>query len=253
MRNTKRQNEILTLLQENYSMSVEDIAKHFYLTPTSIRRDLAYLESNKFITRSRGYAHCATYPKVSDFDNRNNTNNEEKQRIAVAAAKLIGPRESIIFDSGSSALALANEMKKLPLPNMTIITNSIPIAIALGSIYSVMLSSGILNYSDMSLIGPDADRYFQSIIADKAFIGATGVNSTVGLTASSPFHVTIKQRMINASSDVIALLDSSKFSACGVNMFTEFSKISTIVTTHVPENEKKLQQLEDMGIHIIYA
>lgn len=249
----KRQNEIIKILQENHSMSVESIAEYFNVTPTSIRRDLILLEKNKFITRSRGYAHIAESQNVSEFEIRKSVNSEEKQKIAAVAASMIKPRESVILDSGTTTLALANYLKNNVIPNISFITNSVPAAIALASKYLVVLSGGILQERNMSLIGPDADRYFQSIVADKVFIGATGVHSTLGLTSSSPFHGSIKKHMVHSSAEVIALIDSSKFSITGINVFCSFNEVKTIITCACKENEAKLNEIAKRGVNIILA
>jgi len=248
-----RRNQIMQLLQENNSMSVEDIAKHFEVTPTSIRRDLAYLEENNFITRSRGYAQISDYPNVSDFNIRSNFKFDEKMQIAKKAIEYISSRDTIILDSGTTTLALAQQLRTKDLQKLNIITNSIPIAVTLSSKFQVFLSGGVVQEDNMALIGPETDHYFRSVSCDKVFIGATGIRQNQGLTASSPFHVSVKKQMIEAAREVYALIDSSKFNVSGVNVFCEFQYIDHLITIRTPENENILNEINKMGVDVIYA
>lgn len=253
MSNVKRQDQILRLLQEHKSIEVNYIAQTLGVTPTTIRRDLIHLEEEKLITRSRGFANLVEHLYLSDFNIRKNLQADEKKRLAKAAASLISHGDSIILDSGTTMLALAQQMKPSDLSDSTVVSSSIPIVSVLASKCQVMMPGGILHDASMTLIGPSAEAYFHSIHADKAFVGSTGVRGTIGLTAASPYHVSLKKSMIAAASQVIAIIDSSKFSAQGLNLFCEFREVDTIITTHTEENAKRLEEITQLGVTIMFA
>lgn len=251
----KREAEIITLLNKQNNVHVNDIAMHFGVTPTSIRRDLVKMEANGLIKRTHGYAHLVSHSLVKDYNSRNILFSEEKRRIAKAAVKLIADGQAAVFDSGTTTLALAEELAVTNHPGLTIITATLPIASRLAKCCRVLMPGGLVQAEDMSLIGPEADAYMRSITADLAFLGSSGVRPGLGLTASSPFLVSIKKQILTAAKKSVALLDSSKFHQDGVHLFTEFSemRIKTIITVKNENNNDALTRLERMGIEIITA
>ena len=61
MRTEERRGRIITLLFENRMMKVADLIDQVGDSPSSIRRDLTFLEKNGTIERSFGYAKYAKY------------------------------------------------------------------------------------------------------------------------------------------------------------------------------------------------
>ena len=53
---TKRQEQILKLLQEHRFLSVEKLSQLTYTSPSSIRRDLTHLQNMYFVKRTHGGA-----------------------------------------------------------------------------------------------------------------------------------------------------------------------------------------------------
>lgn len=152
-------------------------------------------------------------------------------------------------------MALAETINESNPKNISIITNSIPVASLLSQNrnYEITISGGVLQHNNMSIIGPDADAFFERILVNTAFIGSTGVYPSLGLTVSSPFHVSVKRKMISSANRVIALIDSSKFSTIGINVFCTFDQLSTIITVRTEENSKIIDDLIDRGVDIVLA
>ncbi|MGL4985994.1 MAG: DeoR/GlpR family DNA-binding transcription regulator [Treponemataceae bacterium] len=252
MANTKRQHEIIRLLQIKNIMRVSDIADHLKVTQTSIRRDLMQLEQDNVISRSHGQAKLTYFQEAQKLSVRYELNIQEKKEIARAAYQLIKPNDSVILDSGTSTLALAEVLSQKPLP-LSLITNSIPVATALASEQKmhITVSGGLLHPETMSLLGPDCDTFYEKIVADTAFIGSTGIHPIAGLTSSSPFQVSLKRKIIQSASKVIALVDSSKFLSSGINIFCGFDRLFCIITSKTKENKAILANLKEKGVKII--
>ena len=250
-----RQSQIIKLLNEKPKTLINELAQYFSVTPTSIRRDLVKLEASGLIKRTHGYAQLTSPSHVKDYASRATQHSEEKRQIAKAALRFIQPRQALVFDSGTTTLALADELSSTVIDNLTIITATLPIASRLASCCQVLVSGGLVQAEDMSLIGPEADAYMRNITCDIAFMGSSGIRKGAGYTASSPFLVSIKKEMLKSAKHAIALLDSSKFNQGGVHLFTTFSehKIKTIITVRTQENEDDLNALEKSGITIIDA
>ena len=122
----------------------------------------------------------------------------------------------------------------------------------LSSKYQVTVSGGIVHSPSMTLIGPEADLYYTRIQASKVFISSTGIRGFHGVTAASPFHVSLKRHMIDAADQVILLLDSSKFNSKGIHLTCNFSKISTIITCKTESNLPCLEKLRETGVELLF-
>ena len=85
-----RRNKITELVQKNGSVIVPELAKLFDVTTETIRGDLEKLEKQGVLVRTYG---GATLAEGSDSDmpisDRDVINYEGKQRIGIAASKLI--------------------------------------------------------------------------------------------------------------------------------------------------------------------
>ena len=104
----------------------------------------------------------------------------------------------------------------------------------------------------MALIDDDAVNYFATRRVRKAFLGTSGVEGDVGLTAVSPFQSSVK-KMLESTSEVYALLDSSKFSIMGINLFADFSELTGIITSKPIKNQHLLERLDKLNVKVIYA
>ena len=104
----ERREKIIENLEKNGSITVEALAQKLEVTPTTIRRDLKYLEDNDRITRTFGGAvvkeglveEIAVSQKASAYQ-------AEKKRIAREAEKLVEDGQTIVLDAGTTNMELA--------------------------------------------------------------------------------------------------------------------------------------------------
>lgn len=251
MKTNKRLEQIIEILRNAHSIEVNHLIGMMSVAPATIRRDLAYLESNGVITRSHGMAHIASHA-FPRYAIRTNLFSNEKHLIAKTAASFISEGDCIILDAGTTTLALASQIS--PMRRLNIITNSPAIACELiDSPSTVIVSGGSLLTPQLSLVGPDADAYFEQIEAHKMFLGAGGIRSTLGLTSSSSIEGKTKMSMMKAAKKVFAVLDSSKFHNTSISMFAEFKDIDCIITDKPIEDPALREELDRLGVEIIIA
>lgn len=247
MSNTYRLDQIYNILLQKKTATVEELASSFQVTPTTIRRDLLELESRKLIYRTRGAAFL--------LENRMADANiflEEKKRLAAAAANFVSNGMSIVLDSGTTTMALAQHLvEDQELDNLNLLTHAPGIALYLSKRFHVSLPGGVLSPRDEFLVGPWAEDFYKDTNVDIAFLGSTGVRNCRGLTVPNPLQLTIKQHVARCASRCIALLDSSKYSSRGIYVFCDFKNIDTLITVKTKENEAQLARIADAGVEII--
>ena len=128
----ERKNEILSILQKEQRVLVAELSTRYQVTEETIRRDLEKLEKEGFVKKTYG---GAVLNKNSTIDMplkiREKTNRKEKQKIAQTVASLIEDGESIMLDSSSTSLMIAQELKKKK--KLTVITNSVEVLIELSA------------------------------------------------------------------------------------------------------------------------
>lgn len=172
----------------------------------------------------------------------------EKKRIAQAAAALVRDGDTIIIDAGTTTQALANALRDRQ--RLSVITNSIPVAyIFNGTAVHVFFCGGMLE--DMAVVDDDAIQFLAAHQVDKAFISATGIRGTQGLTTTSLFQFAVKRQMIKSAQEIYALLVESKFHATGVNLFADFRELTGIVTSKPVTNPDLLERLEQEHVQVI--
>ena len=153
----------------------------------TIRRDIEALEALGVVRRVVGGA-IAVPGKDTEpsFATRMADAAQEKIHIADVVADLISRNETLILDSGSTALAVANSLKGRGL-GLTVVTPSVLAALALVDEpeTSVVLTGGELRSGELSLIGPTAEDTLANYNCDTYVMGIAGVD---GKRGASEYH-----------------------------------------------------------------
>lgn len=224
-----RQSTILRFIEERGSINIHTLFSQIPASEATIRRDLTLLEQKQCIMRRRGEAFVLKKSLESAFQQRENINRSAKQIIAHIAAKLIQDNDTVILDAGTTTLEIARLLTQKN--NLTIVTNSLPIANILAPTkVSLLFAGGHLFSQNMSTQGPDAEAFFKKIEVNKAFVGASGVRQSVGLETLNPYEAEIKRLMVRSAKQAYGVVDASKFTMAGVNVFCEFSELDFLIT-----------------------
>ncbi|WP_019394621.1 DeoR/GlpR family DNA-binding transcription regulator [Priestia filamentosa] len=218
----ERQQKIVDLVNLRSSIRVSELSELFAVTEETIRRDLEKLEKENKLRRSHGGA-VSVQEKESeiDFSEREITNVLEKKIIAHEAVKRVENGNRIILDASTTAWYMAKILPNVPL---TVITNSIKVAIELSKKdrIEVISTGGILLPKSLSYVGPLAERSLENYHVDKAFLSCKGIDLNSGLSDSNEWQALLKRKMIERSNRTFLMVDSSKFG------YREFSHISTL-------------------------
>jgi DeoR family glycerol-3-phosphate regulon repressor len=232
-----RHARILELVDRQGFVSVADVAESFSVSDMTVRRDLGALEEKGMVMRTHGGAVGMGRREVFDaaepaFSSRRRQNATAKASIARAAAKLIGPRESIALDVGTSALALAEEIASRR--DVTVFTSNLYAAAVLGRRNCpVHVLGGLVRGPELSVVGSNPREQLRQFYVDKLFLGASGMIEE-GFFDYSPEDTEIKRAFIDQASEVIVLCDSSKFDHRSVSKICSLDQVATLVTDRPP-------------------
>lgn len=246
----ERHSRILSLLQQNDSISVTQLSELFKVSEVTIRKDLSYLEQQKKLYRTHGSAILIS-PYISDrhVNEKEKKNVAEKRAIGAAAAALVSQDDSIIIASGTTMAFLAREIK--PVGRLTVITAAVPVTQILSqhADVDVIQLGGITRSSSVSVVGPFAESMLRNFNCSKLFVGVDGIDTEFGLTTTNMLEASLNGAMINAAQKVVVLADSSKFGRRGFSKICDLEAVDRIITDSGVQ-PLYLERLRERGIEV---
>src|SRR5699024_9303669 len=173
----------------------------------------------------------------------------EKKEIAFEAVKQIVEGDKVILDASTTAWYMA---KSLPNISLTVLTNSIKVAMELSSKgqITVISTGGTLLSESLSFVGPLAETSLDSYHVKKAFISCKGLHLAQGISESNEQQARMKKRMIDNADTVYLMIDHS---TCGIQTFSHISELEMInhIIADSQVDSNMITQLEDKSLHLI--
>lgn len=250
----ERRNEILKLLQQNETVTVNELSQSFGVTVETIRRDLDHLETAGHIVRTHGGAMLSTLDitKVEQPSTvRRQTNIAEKARIAELIADMVQDGDGVMLDASSTSLFVARALRKKR--HLTLITNSLEIILeSVGqSDWTVMCTGGVLNERTMSFVGNRAETMISKYHVDWAIVSCKGVDLEHGFTESNELSALVKRSMVESAKRAILAADSTKLDTVSFVRTGRLHELTAMVTDQKPD-EHWLEALAELGVDCIY-
>ena len=210
MLKNQRLDEILGIIQQEHYITVSELSARLYASPATIRRDIALLEKSGLIVKSYGgIALAGGHNRFIELEQRQSSHRQEKLRIAEEAASHVESGDAIFLDASSTGITM---LPFLTHPNLTIITNSLMVADRMGNQGARVFSTGgQLQERSKSFGGSIAERAVRAFHADKMFFSAAGVSENGDIFDFYEDDISVRQAMIDCSSEQYFLCDSSKY------------------------------------------
>jgi DeoR/GlpR family transcriptional regulator of sugar metabolism len=247
----ERQAKIEAYLQKAEFASLEELAQQAGVSVSTVRRDVAALETNKVVRRTHGGARTLQ-PKTDEFvfNVRDTHQVGEKEAIGEACAALVEPGQNVIIDSGTTCFHVA---KRLGDKVAQIITNSLPVAnfFSASNRHEVHLSGGVIYPRLGVLVGPHAVDTFSRMHADVAILSGSGISED-GIYNSHALLVDIQRAMIAGAAKVIFCLDHTKFGRRSTFFLSDFSAVDVVVTDALAP-ESLVAALRAKGLEVVVA
>ena len=250
----KRHLALVQLLHSRSQMTVDDLSSHFGVSPDTMRRDLDLLASHGLLKRTRGGASTLDnlVSQDSPFFERMSTRVPEKKRIAQAASHLIGDRETLLLNGGSTARLFAIELSSRR--NLTIVTNNLtlPPILSAESVPDVYLVGGKYRTDAQVTLGPVTSVSIGRITVDSAVIGIEGITVKGGLTTTLLEEASMILAMMDAARRTIVLADASKLGRSAFAQVAPLERIDILVTDEKPPNDL-FHALKEARVQLIMA
>ncbi len=252
MKPENRRQQIIELLVEERSASLDALARRFDVSKMTIHRDLDDLEAAGLLRKQRGGATIEPSSRFeSDIRFRTRKAVSEKRRIARFAAEFVEPGMSVLIDDSSTARAAVPFLTdKRPL---TIVTNN------LAAMSDLAGQGGITLIALGGTYSGKFDGFF-GILTQGALAGLRvdiGLLSTSSIDGTTAFHqdqavVAVKRRMIASAARCYLLVDHQKFGRTALHRLADLDAFDGVVTSDALDPDLA-QLLTDQGIALHFA
>ncbi|HTI13201.1 MAG TPA: DeoR/GlpR family DNA-binding transcription regulator [Dictyobacter sp.] len=256
----KRTDFILQELMTHGRVCADTLSQKLQVNPSTIRRDLEKLERQNLLRRIHGGAvpldnlSYTTYAEDLTFQKNMNKLLEEKNRIAIAALKLIEPGDTLALSPGTTTTLLARCLRRAQIPDLTVVTNAVNIAMELTGVkgITVTLTGGLLLPDFFALVGPLAEQSLSQMFVAKAFVGVAGLSPEYGITSPNQLEALTHRMTIQRAQQTIVLADHTKLGHIALHSITPITAIHTLITDQSAP-DLLLSTLQEQGITVIHA
>lgn len=250
-----RQQEILQLLVEQETVTVQELTERFDISSMTAHRDLSALQERGALRKIRGGATAQpSYIYESSLRFRREQMTVAKEMIAREAVEWIDPGSSLAIDNSTTCLAM------LPLlvntPNLTIVTNSLSVLEYLNSVgggdADVIMVGGVYNSKHHALLGISAEKMIAGLGVDWCFLSASAVDVERGVFHQEPDQARSMQAMLAIAGKSALLIDSSKFGKGALHHVADWDMFDLVVTD-TGTNRETVNALRRTSSHVKVA
>lgn len=226
---TNRQEQILNILNERTFITVNELSQLTFTSPSSIRRDLTYMQNNGLVKRSHG---GVSLPEpvsgVASFYDRTHKSIREKRIIAQKASVFLRDGQNIMLDSSSSTTFMLPYIAKKK--DVCIFTNNLSTAVnAIELGITTHCLGGSATNGSVVLSGPETYRAISEIKTDIFFFSSQSIDSFGNISDSTQEENYIRILMLNSSKKSVFLCDSKKFNSSSLYKLCNVDDIDVAV------------------------
>lgn len=237
---TNRQQQILNKLEERSFITVKELSEMTFISESSIRRDLSFLQANGLVKRTHGGVSAIEPIKnVASFYDRSRKNVKEKRAIAQSAARFLKNGQTILLDSSTTATFLLPYIAKLR--EVTLFTNNLSTAmssIELG-IHTHCLGGHSIG-GGVALSGTETFRALSEISADIVFFSSQSISKDGIISDSTEEENYVRKLMLRCAKTKVFLCDSSKFDKTSTYKLCTLKDVDEAVFDRPFENQRSL-------------
>jgi DeoR family transcriptional regulator of aga operon len=227
---------ILRELRQAGSVSVEALRDKLEVSLATVRRDLQELEERGLLRRTHGGAipieplFYEAFRHDRSFQDQVGSFADEKRRIALAAAELISPGDTIALTAGTTTTEIVRSLHTIG--NITVVTNTVNVAMELSNRRDihVFVTGGHLHGDWFSLVGQAAVAAMSGIFVDVLFAGVNGIDAEKGLSCHNSNEVEINRCMVRQAKRKIAVADHSKLGVVANWLICPTEAIDMLIT-----------------------
>jgi len=228
------------------------LANEIGVSEHTIRRDIAELARQGLCKKVYGGA-IEVSPAQGSFSSRSSNIEQEKRSIANKAVTLIDEHTTIFLDSGTTNLAIAQQLPRDL--NVTLVTNSLPIAYEAMSMThaEVIVIGGKLHKTIAGMVDTSASSEVANFYFDMCFLGVCAFNLQQGITSFNYDDAQFKRILIKQSGQLIAPVTAEKYATIAKYKVVEPEGISDVIISESMLSTEQRAELgqSDISLHLV--
>lgn len=256
----KRRENIVAYVTRHGTARVEDLARHFEVSPMTVHRDLDHLAAENLLERVRGGARSVS-PSMSELGvgQRRQLHRDVKSGLCALAAELVEDGAVVSVDDSTTLESL-----------VTLLPQRSPSALITHSLAAMSLHRQRTGAGNIRLIGcggqyiPETDSFLGAVTseqlrrlsADVVFVSTTAVRPSAG-GGPAIFHpdteaAETKRALLDTAPVKVLVVDSTKFGAPGVFKIadvTEFDHV--VVDNEISDADRALLENTGATLHVL--
>lgn len=244
----ERHHQILGIVEERKSVTVQELVEQLNISESTVRRDLTVLHSQGLLIKVHGGATALGmnyYTKDDDVALRQDLNRDEKREIVEYAATLIHSDDFVYIDAGTTTELLIDCITE---KNGVFVTNGTVHAKKLAQKgYKTYILGGELKLSTEAVVGAEAVAGLEKYNFTKGFFGTNGISITKGFTTPDVSEAMVKKTAMGQCQECYVLSDPSKFNQISSVTFGEFDKAKVITTLVENEEYRKCKNILEVS------
>ena len=253
MSSEERRAAILSMLDRATSVQVTQLAEAFGVSRVTAHADLDVLARDGKLRRTHGGAVSLSKTlTVSVQERRINVNAEAKRAIARLAAPLVEDGDSVLVDSGTTALELVRAISGRT--GVTVVTDDFTIADYVdrsAPSLDVIMLGGSLRKGHRYTAGPLAMRTLEVLHPRKAFVTPTSYVPGRGLMTNNQDMAELKRAFLTCADRTFVLMDQSKVGAPGLLWFGTLRGVEAVVMDADPDGLVS-EDAAEQGCRVLY-
>jgi DeoR/GlpR family transcriptional regulator of sugar metabolism len=247
---SRRHQLILERLTATSRQSVVELAKATGCSEMTMRRDLEALERAGALQRVHGGAVLASFSAVEPpFAVRALVNQDGKRLLAQACASMLRDGESVVLDSGTTAVEVARAVVHLKLMIAPLSARVLAEVLRTDQ-HEVLVPGGTIRPVEQSFVGELAERAFDLVRFDTMVLSCCGLDAAHGATAHSLDDVRVKRAALAASRRVLVVASEDKLGRVALGRVCPVDAIDVILTD-AAETSEHVAELRDAGTRVV--
>lgn len=256
----KRRENIVAYVTRHGTARVEDLARHFEVSPMTVHRDLDHLAAENLLERVRGGARSVS-PSMSELGvgQRRQLHRDVKSGLCALAAELVEDGAVVSVDDSTTLESL-----------VTLLPQRSPSALITHSLAAMSLHRQRTGAGNIRLIGcggqyiPETDSFLGAVTseqlrrlsADVVFVSTTAVRPSSG-GGPAIFHpdteaAETKRALLDTAPVKVLVVDSTKFGAPGVFKIADVTEFDHVVVDNdISDADRALLENTGATLHVL--
>jgi DeoR/GlpR family transcriptional regulator of sugar metabolism len=252
VRGTERHRLIVERLRDAAQVTVAELAVETGASEMTVRRDLDVLAAHGVLRRVHGGAVPAMPAGVEPpFAARAVSSTSAKQAIARAAVELIRDGETIVLDSGTTALEVARRLRDRAVTVMPLSLHAVTELLDAPRV-RLLIPGGEPRPGELALVGPLVLASLRQLRFDVAVISPCAFSLDAGVTAYDLPDAEVKQQALAVANRSLVLADGAKWDRAALAHVCPADRVDVVVTDPTaPEDQRAA--LADRGVLVHVA